>query len=131
MKIGGVIAVAAIFSSGAAIAQQNAVQFDVVLMRDGKVIASPKVLGEFGKTVTLAAGRVMKFEGSATAPDSQGNSFTSVKLYLFENGEMQSSKEMSMLANLSAAPSIEYSVPGTNARFVIKPTLVTLPQSKG
>jgi hypothetical protein len=73
----------------------------------------------------------MKFEGSASTPDSEGNSLTAVKLYLFENGEMRPPQEMSMLANLTKTPSFEYSVPGTNARFVVMPRLVKLPESKG
>ena len=131
MKLSGVVAVAGLLISNAAVAGQDAVQFDVVLLRDGRVVSSPSVVAEFGKRVALAQGQVMKFEGSATAPDSEGNSFTSVKLYLFEDGEMKPLKEMSMLANLTKSPSIAFSVPGTNARFVVKPTLVTLPESKG
>lgn len=130
MKSRSVIAVAGMLFSGAAIAHQGAVQFDVVLMRDGKVISSPKVVAEFGKRVALAQSQVMKFEGSASAPDKEGNSFTSVKLYLFENGEMKPLQEMSMLANLTKSPSFEYSVPGTNARFVVKPRWVTLHDSR-
>src|SRR5665213_2589787 len=120
------IAAAALLISSAAVADQGAVQFDLVLMRDGKVISSPTVVAEFGKTVALSQGQVMKFEGTASAPDQQGNSLTAVKLSLFENGEMRHAREMSMLANLTQSPSIEYSVPGTNARFVVRPKLVRL-----
>jgi hypothetical protein len=128
MKLHGIVAVAGMLISSAVIADQNAVQFDVVLMRDGKVVSSPKVVAEFGKRVALSQGDAMKFEGSATAPDKDGVSLTSVKLSLFENGQMKPLKEMSMLANLAKSPSIEYSVPGTNARFVVKPSLVMLAQ---
>jgi len=131
MKLSHMIAVASIVISSAAVADQSGVQFEVVLMRGGKVVSSPKVVAEFGKTVALAQGQVMKFEGSASAPDAEGNSFTAVKVYLFENGEMGPPQEMSMLANLTKTPSFEYSVPGTNARFVVMPRLVKLPESKG
>lgn len=123
-----IVAVAGLLFAGAALAQPDVVQFEVRLLRDGKVVSSPRVLAQFGKTVTLAQDGVMKFEGSATAPDKDGNSFTSVKLYLFEKGEMKPSRTMSMLANLAKSPSIEYSVPGTDARFVVKPTLVAMAQ---
>ena len=126
MKSPAILAVAALFFSGAALAQKEAVQFEVRLLRDGKVVSSPRVVAEFGKTVTLAQDGVMKFEGSATAPDKDGNSFTSVKLYLFDHGQMKPSKTMSMLANLAKSPSIEYSVPGTDARFVVRPSLVAM-----
>ena len=131
MKWNHMIAVASVALSTAAVADQSGVQFEVVLMRDGKIVSSPKVIAEFGKTVALAQGQVMKFEGSASVPDAEGNSLTAVKLYLFENGEMRPPQEMSMLANLTKTPSFEYSVPGTNARFVVMPRLVKLPESKG
>ncbi|MGH9420884.1 MAG: hypothetical protein ACRD3J_12990 [Thermoanaerobaculia bacterium] len=82
MKLTGAIAAAAMLITSAAFAAQDAVHFDVVLMRDGKFISSPKVVAEFGKKVSLAQGQVMKFE---------------------------------------------YSVPGTNARFLVKPRLVKRP----
>jgi hypothetical protein len=131
MKLVHMIAIASIAISTSAVAEQSGVQFEVVLMRDGKIVSSPKVLAEFGKTVAFANGQLMKFEGSASTPDGEGNSLTAVKLSLFENGEMQAPKEMSMLANLKKTPSFEYSVPGTNARFVVMPRLVKLPEAKG
>src|SRR5438105_12319292 len=115
MKLNRVIAVASIAISTISVADQSGVQFEVVLMRDGKVVASPKVVGEFGRTVALAQGSVMKFEGSASAPDGEGNSLTAVKLFLFESGQMGAPKEMSMLANLKLTPSFEYSVPSANS----------------
>jgi hypothetical protein len=131
MKLNHMIAVASLAISTVAVADQSGVQFEVVLMRDGKVVASPKVIAEFGQTVAVAQGEVMKFEGSASTPDGRGNSLTAVKLSLFENGHMGPPKEMSMLANLTLTPSFEYSVPGTNARFVVMPRLVKLSASKG
>lgn len=123
-----IVAVAGLLFAGAALAQPDVVQFEVRLLRDGKVVSSPRVLAEFGKTVTLAQDGVMRFEGSATAPDKDGNSFTSVKLYLFDKGEMKPSRTMSMLANLAKSPSLEYSVPGTDARFVVRPSLAAMAQ---
>jgi hypothetical protein len=131
MKLSHIVAVAAIAISTAAIADQSAVQFEVVLTRDGKVVASPKVVGAFGNTVALSQGGVMKFEGSASAPNAEGNSLAAVRLYLFENGEMGPPHQMSMLVNLAKASSMAYAVPGTNARFVVVPRLVKLPESKG
>jgi hypothetical protein len=131
MKLNHIVAIASMAIATTAFADQSGVLFEVVLLREGKVVASPKVLAEFGKTVAMAQGQVMKFEGTASAPDNEGNSFTAVKLSLFENGEMRQLREMSMLANLTKTPSFEYSVPGTNARFVVMPRLVRLPESKG
>ena len=128
MKLSRLIALASITISTVAAASQDRVQFEVVLMREGKVISSPKVVGEFGKSVALVLGDVMRFEGSASIPDYLGYSTTSVKLYLYESGEINPPKEMSMSANLTKTPSFEYSVPGTNARFVVKPRLVKSPE---
>ncbi len=112
----------------AAATDRNGVWFQVVLTRDGKVVSSPRFVGEFGKTAGVEVGRTMKVDAVASAPDQDGNSFTSLKLQLFENGEMRPAKEVSMLADLSKAPSIEYAVPGTNARITFRPRLGKLPQ---
>jgi hypothetical protein len=66
----------------------------------------------------------MKVIASAESPGLDGFSATSAKVYLFQNGEMKLVKEMSMRADFSRTPSFEYSVPGTGARFVVKPRLV-------
>jgi hypothetical protein len=131
MNLKRIFAVAAIGISTAAFGDQSAVQFEVVLTRDGKIVASPKVVGAFGNTVALTQGGVMKFEGSASSPNADGTSMTAVKLYLFENGEMGPPHQMSMLVNLGKESSLAYSVPGTNARFVVVPRLVKLRESKG
>jgi len=126
MKFALTMAFAGLLFAGAALAGQDAVQFEVRLLRGGKVVSSPRVVAEFGKTVTIAQDGVMKFEGAATAPDKDGNSYTSMRLYLFDNGEMKPPKTMSMLADLTKSPSIEYQVPGTDARFVVRPSLVVM-----
>jgi hypothetical protein len=105
----------------------DGVQFSVVLSRDGKVVASPTFVGEFGKTLTVAISDTMRVEATAETPAADGASFTRVNLALFENGAMGPGKEMAMRADLSQSPSFEYSVPGTNARFVVMPRLVKLP----
>jgi len=131
MNVRPVLLAATLILSTAALADSSAVQFEVSPLRDGKVVSSPRVVAEFGKSVVLSQANAMRFEGSATAPDAEGNSRISVKLAPFENGAMKPAQEMSMLADLSKSPSIRYAVPGTNARFVVRPTLVKLPASKG
>ena len=120
------VAVACVAISTGAGAEQAAVQFEVVLTRDGKTVSSPKVVAEFGKTVALNTG-AMKFEGSATPPDKDGNSFMSAKLQLLENGEMRPLKEVSMLADLRNTSSFDVAVPDTNARFLVRAKRVKLP----
>jgi hypothetical protein len=112
--------------SVAALADQGGVKYEVVLTRDGKVISAPMFLGEFGKPAIVEQDQTMRIEAVASAPDKDGNSLASVKLQLFENGEMRPLREMSMRADLSKAPSVEYTVPGTNARFTFRPSLVKL-----
>jgi hypothetical protein len=130
VKLIGIAVLLGMTTSGIAAADQSGVQFEVVLTRDGKVVSSPTFIGQFGKTVGVELGQTMKVDAVASAPDKDGNSFTSVKLQLFENGEMRPLKEMSMLADLSKTPSIEYSVPGTNARITFRPRLAKLPEAK-
>jgi hypothetical protein len=126
MKIASLIAAASLTISTLAAADQSAVQFEVVLSRDGNVVASPKVVAEFGKTVAIRTAD-LKFEGSASAPDKNGNSLTAVRLELVENGATRQLKEMSMLADLGNAPSFAIAVPETNARFMVRAKRVKLP----
>ena len=115
----------------AVVSADQGVMFKVVLLNAGKVVASPSVVGEFGREVTVDLAQVMKVVAVASKPDSEGQSLAAVKLSLFERGAMQPGKEMSMLADLSKAPSFEYSVPGTRYRFVVQPRQVALPERKG
>ena len=117
----------AMLAVSAAAAEQDRVLFQVVLLRDGKIVSSPTVLAEFGKPVRIDLSQTMKVEAVAQAPEIDGASLTSVKLSLFEKGKMGPAKAMAMRANLSKSPAFEYSVPGTNARFVVMPRLVKLP----
>ena len=126
MKSFGLAVLLGMTISGAALADRGAVKYEVVLTRDGKVVSAPIFLGEFGKPAMIEQGRTMRIEAVASAPGKDGNSLTSVKLQLFENGEMRPPKEMSMLADLPKAPSVEYAVPETNARFTFRPSLVKL-----
>ena len=112
----------------AVVSADQGVMFKVVLLDDGKVVASPSVVGEFGREVTVDLAQVMKVVAVASKPNSEGHSLTAVRLSLFEGGVMQPGKEMSMLADLSKAPSFEYSVPDTRYRFVVEPRQVALPR---
>ena len=126
MKTTSLIAVAALAMSTLALADQSAVQFEVILSRDGNVVATPKAVAEFGKTVAIRTAD-LQFEGTASAPDKNGNSLTAVRLQLVENGATRPLKEMSMLADLGNAPSFDIAVPETNARFMVRAKRVRLP----
>lgn len=119
MNITSFVAVAGLAVSTCAFADQSAVQFEVVLTRDGNVVASPKAVAEFGKTVAIRTAD-LTFEGIASAPDKNGNSLTEVRLQLVENGGTRQLKEVSMLADLGKAPSFDIAVPETNARFMVR-----------
>ena len=116
------------FGFSAVVSAEQGVMFKVVLLNDGKVVASPSVVGEFGREVTVDLAQVMKVVAVASKPDSEGQSLAAVKLSLFEGGAMRPGKEMSMLADLSKSPSFEYSVPGTRYRFVVSPRQIALPR---
>ncbi|APV52002.1 hypothetical protein BWI17_21430 [Betaproteobacteria bacterium GR16-43] len=131
MKLKCAAAAVALLISTAASADENGILFKVVLLKDGKVVASPSAVGEFGREVTVELAQTMKVVAVAATPNSEGHSLTAVKLSLFEGGAMQPGKEMSMLADLTKSPSFEYSVPGTPYRFVVMPRQVKLPDTKG
>lgn len=127
MNLNGILAVLGIALSTSASADQGGVVFKVTLLKDGQVVASPSVVGEFGREVTVELAQTMRVVAVASAPNREGHSLTSVKLSLFESGTMQPGKELSMLADLSKTSSFEYSVPGTPYRFVVMPRQVRLP----
>jgi hypothetical protein len=112
-------------------AAQDGVMFEIQLLNDGKVVASPSIVAEFGREVTVELPQTMKVVAVASAPNSEGHSMTAVKLSLFTSGAMQPEKESSMLADLSKAPSFEYSIPGTAYRFIVMSRKVKLPEAKG
>lgn len=131
MNMKCIVASVGLVLSTLASADQNGVMFKVVLLNGGKVVASPSVVGEFGREVTVELAQTMKVVAVASTPNTEGHSLTAVKISLFEGGAMQPAKEMSLLADLSRNPSLEYSVPGTSYRFVVTPRQVKLPEAKG
>jgi hypothetical protein len=100
---------------------QPDVVFTVLFIKDGRPLASPTVLGEFGQEVRIEIPEVMRALVLAAPPNSSGGSFTSAKMAIFQDEAWQPSKEMSMEAQLSMTPSFEYTVPNTPYRFVILP----------
>jgi hypothetical protein len=97
------------------------VVFTVIFKKDGKHLASPSVLGEFGREVRVEVPNVMRALVVAMAPDQEGRSFTSAKMAIFQDNAWQPPKEMSMEAYLSMTPSFEYAVPDAPYRFVVMP----------
>jgi carotenoid cleavage dioxygenase-like enzyme len=97
------------------------VVFTVMFKKDGQVLATPTVIGEFGREVTVEVPNVMRALVLAMAPDEEGLSFTSAKMAIFKDNAWQLPKEMSMKAHLSMTPSFEYSVPEAPYRFVVMP----------
>jgi hypothetical protein len=97
------------------------VVFTVMFKKDGQVLATPTVIGEFGHEVTVEVPNIMRALVLAMAPDQQGLSFTSAKMAIFQDNAWQSPKEMSMKAHLSMTPSFEYTVPEAPYRFVVMP----------
>jgi hypothetical protein len=130
MKCAAIAMILGLAMSTPVSADQSGVKYEVVLTRDGKVIASPIFLGEFGKAVTIEQGGTMRVEAVAGPPDKNGHSLTSVKFQIFENGRLQPPQESSLLADLGKTSSIEFAVPGTNARFTFRQALVKLPAGK-
>ena len=59
------------------------VVFTVIFNKDGNPLASPTVLGEFGREVCVEVPNVMRALALAMAPDQEGRSFTSAKMAIF------------------------------------------------
>jgi hypothetical protein len=97
------------------------VVFTVIFRKEGEVLASPTVLGEFGREVCVEVPDVMRAQVMAMAPDEEGRSFTSAKMAIFQDNGWQPAKEMSMKAHLSMTPSFEYTVPDAPYRFLVMP----------
>ena len=97
------------------------VVFTVIFKKDGKYLASPTVLGEFGRELCVEIPNDMRVLVLAMAPDQEGRSFTSAKMAIFRDNAWAEAKEMSMEAHLSMTPSFEYTVPETSYRFVVMP----------
>src|ERR1700733_10537922 len=97
------------------------VVFTVIFKKDGKYLASPTVLGEFGRELCVEIPNVMRALVLAMAPDQEGRSFTSAKMAVFQENAWRPVKEMSMEAYLSMTPSFEYTVAEAPYRFVVMP----------
>jgi len=61
----------------------------------------------------------MRVLALAMAPNPEGLSFTSAKMFLFLDNAWQQVQEMTMEAHLSMTPSFEHSVPDSPYRFVV------------
>ncbi len=100
------------------------VVYTIIFMKDKKYLASPTVLGEFGREVRVEVPNEMRVLALAMAPNQEGRSFTSAKMFLFKGSAWQQIKEMTMEAHLSKTPSFEYSVPDTPYRFVVMQRMI-------
>ena len=100
------------------------VVYTVIFLKDKKYLASPTVLGEFGREVRVEVPDEMRVLALAMAPNPEGLSFTSAKMFLFQDGAWQQVEEMTMEAYLSKTPSFEYSVPDTPYRFVVMQRMI-------
>ena len=100
------------------------VVYTVLFIKDKKYLASPTVLGEFGREVRIEVPNEMRVLALAMAPNQEGRSFTSAKMFLFLDGAWQQVKEMTMEAYLRMTPSFQYSVPDTPYRFEVMQRMI-------
>jgi hypothetical protein len=107
------------------------VVYTVVFMKDKKYLASPTVLGEFGREVRVEVPEEMRVLALSMPPDQEGRSFTSAKMFLFKDSAWQHVNEMTMEAYLSMTPSFEYSVPDTSYRFVVMQRMIVPAANEG
>jgi hypothetical protein len=72
------------------------VVYTVIFLKDKQHLASPTVLGEFGQELRVEVPDEMRASVLARAPNQEGRSFTSAKMFLFRDGAWQQVKEMTM-----------------------------------
>lgn len=98
--------------------------YQVTFLKNGEYLASPTVVGQFGREVRVEIPDTLRVVMIAEAPDQDGRSLTSIRMSVFADGVWGAFKEMSGNLILSATPSFEYSVEGTPYRFVVLPRLI-------
>jgi hypothetical protein len=105
---------------------EDAVSFEVTLTKGGHVISNPRMVGHFDKTMSVEVSRTMKFEALAKSPDSAGVSYTKAKISLFDGQTVSASHEFTIAADLAKGTSVEYELPGTDARVRVVQRRVSL-----
>lgn len=100
------------------------VTYRVVFRKGDQVLGSPTVSGQFGRKVQIEIANAMRVTVVAGDPDEEGLSLTSASMAIFKDDAWQPATVMSMMADLSATPSFEYTVEGTSYRFVVMPRLI-------
>src|ERR1700689_735422 len=76
-------------------AMREDVVFTVIFRKDGKFLAAPTVLGEFGRELCVEIPELMRAQVLAMAPNQDGRSLTSAKMAIFQRNGWQCPKEMS------------------------------------
>ena len=98
--------------------------YQVSFLKDGEQIASPTVVGQFGREVRVEIADTLRVVMMAEAPGADGRSRTSIRMSVFADGVWGAATEMSANFLLNSTPSFEHSVEGTPYRFVVRPRLI-------
>ena len=85
---------------------KDGIRFDVQVLKDGAIIASPSVWTAFGQPVVLELPGLVKFEASAAEPDGS-KSRVSARFYYHDGESWVMSWDPVMAADLSKTPSFE------------------------
>jgi hypothetical protein len=86
------------------------VVFQVFFLKDRAPLATPTVVGEFGRELCVEVPDAMRVLVSAQAPDPDGRSLTIAKMSLYRDVKWQLEQEMSMRPYLSMTPFEEHVV---------------------
>lgn len=98
--------------------------YQVTFLKNGEYLASPTVVGQFGREVRVEVPDTLRVVMVAEAPGEDGRSHTSVRMSVFADGDWGHDKTMSADLPLTSTPSFEHSVEGTPYRFVVRPRLI-------
>ena len=98
---------------------EDGVSFEVTLSRGGHVISNPRLVGYFDKSMSVEISRTMKFEALAKSPDSAGVSYTKATVTLYGGSTVTASHEFTIAADVAKGTTVDYELPGTDARVHI------------
>jgi hypothetical protein len=75
------------------ITMRPAVVYQVFFLKDGAPLATPTVIGEFGRELCVELPGAMRVVVLAQAPQSDGRSLTTAKMSLYRDGNWQLEQE--------------------------------------
>jgi len=106
-------------ASGLVQASEDRVLFAVTEKTDGVVTASPSFVAAVGQQASVRLSDGLSIEALTKVPDSDGRSWTQVRITYFQGSDSKFVQETSMRHTLAEGGSIEFTEPSKHKRFVV------------